>query len=254
MRHQKSSRRTFIASSAVGLTSLASAAGLSKQEHSAAEKKLSVVCIGAHPGDPEFGCGGTLLKYGEYGHRVTVLYLTRGEASDPKKSFSEMADLRTKEAEVACGILKVTPVFAGQIDGNTQYNNDTGEQMTRLIMAQKPDVVFTHWPLDGHKDHQIAGLLTLNTWTKSGKVFDLYFYEVNTGDESMNFMPTDYEDISAYRERKKSALMKHRTQNPGEVYDRFFKTMEEFRGLEAGVSAAEAFVHFKSMASRATTL
>ena len=126
--------------------------------------------------------------------------------------------------------------------------------MTRHILATKPDVVLTHWPLDGHKDHQIAGLLALNTWKQSAKVFDLYFYEVNTGDESMNFFPTDYEDISPYRERKKAALLQHRTQNPAEVYDRYFKTMEEFRGLEAGVSAAEAFIHFKSGASRARML
>jgi len=30
------------------------------------------------------------------------------------------------------------------------------------------------------------------------------------------------------------------------------KAMEEFRGLEAGVKAAEAFVHFKTKAARAT--
>jgi hypothetical protein len=30
--------------------------------------------------------------------------------------------------------------------------------------------------------------------------------------------------------------------------------MEEFRGLEAGVKAAEAFVHFKAKADRATLL
>ena len=27
------------------------------------EKKLHIICVGAHPGDPEFGCGGTMAKY-----------------------------------------------------------------------------------------------------------------------------------------------------------------------------------------------
>src|SRR5258705_6925217 len=83
------------------------------------DKKLKIVCIGAHPGDPEFGCGGTMAKYSDAGHMVTFLYLTRGEASDPKKSYSEMAALRTAEANVACKVLNAKPMFAGQVDGNT---------------------------------------------------------------------------------------------------------------------------------------
>src|SRR3954470_23548343 len=81
-------------------------------------KKLNIVCLGAHPGDPEFGCGGTMAKYSDAGHVVTFLYITRGEASDPNKTYSEMAALRTKEAEASCKILGATAMFAGQIDGN----------------------------------------------------------------------------------------------------------------------------------------
>ena len=61
----------------------------------------------------------------------------------------------------------------------------------------------------------------------------------------MAFTPTDYVDISDVRETKKAAMFAHQTQDPGEIYTSFFKTMEEFRGLEAGVSAAEAFICFK---------
>ncbi|MDA0195462.1 MAG: PIG-L family deacetylase [Bacteroidetes bacterium] len=56
-------------------------------------------CVGAHPGDPEFGCGGTMAKYSDAGHDVILLYLTRGEASDPGKTYTEMAALRTEEAQ-----------------------------------------------------------------------------------------------------------------------------------------------------------
>jgi LmbE family N-acetylglucosaminyl deacetylase len=253
------SRRNFITVSTMGLSAFMlkptdSGNETNPKKNSEPDKKLAILCIGAHPGDPEFGCGGTLLKYSEAGHQVTVLYLTRGEASDPSISFAEMARFRTKEAETSCRILKATPTFAGQIDGNTEYNNKTAEEMKRLILASKPDVVFTHWPMDSHKDHQIAGLLTLSAWTQSGQQFQLYFYEVNTGAESMAFNPTDYEDISAYRVQKKSALMAHKTQNPEEVYDQFFRGMEDFRGLEAGVTAAEGFIHFKPKGARAKTL
>jgi LmbE family N-acetylglucosaminyl deacetylase len=39
----------------------------------AAEKPLRIVCVGAHPDDPESGCGGTLARYAELGHRVTII-------------------------------------------------------------------------------------------------------------------------------------------------------------------------------------
>jgi N-acetylglucosamine malate deacetylase 1 len=60
----------------------------------------------------------------------------------------------------------------------------------------------------------------------------------------MWFMPTDYIDISAVRDIKKQAMFAHKTQFPEETYNSYFRTMEEFRGLEAGVKAAEGFIHF----------
>jgi LmbE family N-acetylglucosaminyl deacetylase len=106
--------------------------------------------------------------------------------------------------------------------------------------------------LDTHQDHQIAGLLGFNAWTKNNREFNLYYYEVNTGSESLEFAPTDYVDITSVRDRKKEAMYAHKTQSPEEVYASFFKTMEEFRGLEAGVSSAEGFVRFKPKVERSS--
>jgi len=248
MRKDKSGRRNFIkmASAVLGGLSLTP---LMTPAESHAQKKLNVLCVGAHPGDPEFGCGGTMAKYASAGHSVTFLYLTRGEAYDPGKTFGEAAALRTKEAELSCSVLHAKPLFAGQIDGNTVLSKEKNEEMTKLILAETPDLVFTHWPLDSHPDHQVAGLLTLTAWIKSGRKFRLYFYEVNTGSESMEFTPTDYVDISDVRDRKKQAMFAHKSQGPGDVYNGWFRTMEEFRGLEAGVKAAEGFVHFAAASS-----
>lgn len=239
------SRRNFVKASALGLGTLT----LGTVGASAAEipddKKKHIVCVGAHPGDPEFGCGGTLAKYSAAGHRVTLLYLTRGEAYDSSLSHATAAATRTAEAEKACKILGATAVFASQVDGDSIFDNERTSEFTRLLMAQKPDIVLTHWPLDTHKDHQISGVITQQAWAKTGRTFSIYFYEVNTGDETMLFAPTDYVDITDQREKKKSALMAHQSQRPEEVYEGWFHTMEDFRGLEAGVKAAEAFIHLK---------
>src|SRR5579864_6880308 len=106
-------------------------------------KKLNIVCIGAHPGDPEFGCGGTMAKYANAGHSVTFLYLTRGEAGDPSKSYAESAAIRTKEAENACKILHAKAVYVGQIDGNTILSKEKNDEIAKLISSENPDLVFT---------------------------------------------------------------------------------------------------------------
>src|SRR5258708_39419535 len=116
MEKNKPARRDFIKQSAMALGGLA-IAPMTAIAKNPGDKKLHIVCAGAHPGDPEFGCGGTMAKYSEAGHDVTFLYLTRGEASDPNKTYAEMAAMRTKEAETACKILNAKPKFAGQIYG-----------------------------------------------------------------------------------------------------------------------------------------
>ncbi|MBL7700144.1 MAG: PIG-L family deacetylase [Chitinophagaceae bacterium] len=156
------------------------------------------------------------------------------------------------KAETACKALNVRPVFASQVDGDTVLSNEKSNELLKLIETLKPDMVFTHWPVDSHRDHQVAGLLALSAWINMKKSYDLYFYEVNTGSETMGFNATDYIDITDHREKKKLAMNAHKTQDPVRTYDSFFRQMEEFRGLEAGVKAAEAFIHFKRNATRAS--
>jgi LmbE family N-acetylglucosaminyl deacetylase len=253
-----STRREFLKNTSLAAGSFMLFAGNIKEVElallnipNASTAKLNIICIGAHPGDPEFGCGGTMAKFAEAGHNVTFLYLTRGEAGDPNKSYAESAALRTKEAETACKALNVTPQFVGQIDGNTILSNEKNAELQKILESSMPDMVYTHWPIDAHKDHQVAGLLALTSWIKMNKAFDLYFYEVNTGSETMSFTPDSYIDITLQREKKKVAMFAHKTQDPVNTYHNYFRKMEEFRGLEANVKAAEAFMLFRKKAGAA---
>jgi hypothetical protein len=53
--------------------------GQSKKGDPVTGRKLRVVVAGAHPDDPEFGCGGTAALYADLSHEVVILYLTRGD-------------------------------------------------------------------------------------------------------------------------------------------------------------------------------
>lgn len=235
-------RREFVRTAAVTAT-LLPLGTLAQDPGAQALRKLNIVCVGGHPDDPETGCGGTLRKFSAAGHTVSAVYLTRGEAGIEGKSHQEAAKLRTAEAVRACKVLGATPVFFGQTDGATVFDAKAVDRMTSQLQALRPDLLLAHWPIDTHPDHQVASLLAVQARLRLGNSFDLYFYEVCTGAQSMTFQPTDYVDISSVQAAKREAVFCHASQDPDDIYGPGgHALMEQFRGLEYGVKAAEAFV------------
>ena len=225
------SRRQFLSLPAL-------AAGQTSSGHT-----TKIVCVGGNPDDPESGCGGTLARYAALGAGVTIVYLTRGEAGIPRKSHDEAAAIRSAECQAACRILGAKPVFAGQIDGATVVDSNAAESLRKLIFAEDPDVLFTQWPIDTHLDHQAASTLAFRAWMAARGRFELYYYEVDLGAQTMGFHPTDYVDVSGVRDKKKAALFAHKSQDGERIYREFHQAMESYRGRESGCEAAEAFVH-----------
>jgi LmbE family N-acetylglucosaminyl deacetylase len=203
---------------------------------------LSVVCVGAHPDDPEESSFGTLARYTEVGHRVTVIYLTRGERGISGKTPEEAAAIRTAECEAACRLIGARAVFAGQIDGDTEVSRRQSDAFSELLYAETPDVVITHWPLDSHPDHQVASALTQRAYFAAPRPFRLFFFEVESGHQSVGFTPQVYVDISTTRHIKQAALFSHHSQHGEAMYHRHHELIERFRGREIGTEAAEAFV------------
>ena len=235
------SRRNFVKTAAAGVGLLSLPGLLNAKPRTRAEKK-KVVCVGGHPDDPESGCGGTLAKLVNAGHDVTIIYLTTGEAGIDGKSHDEAARIRRQEAINACKILNTKPVFAGQIDGDTVVSNDTLKHLQSLLAEEKPEIVFTHWPIDSHKDHQCASLLTIQSWIRSENKFSLYFFEVCTGEQTLGFHPDVFVDITDTQEIKRKSVYCHVSQDPPGIYGCGHAAMEDFRGRELGVKAAEGFV------------
>lgn len=238
------SRRKFLQNVAWALPS-AAIAGAAPTEliasTTAEQKKLKVIVAGGHPGDPEYGCGGTVVRYTEQGHAVTLLYLNRGEGGIPGKSGKEAAAIRSAEAAKACELLKAKPLFADQIDGESIVDKTHYDSFARMIEGEKPDVLFTQWPIDGHPDHRATSMLCYEAWLRMGKTFGFYYYEVSDGEDTLMFSPAEYVDITAAEARKHAACYAHASQSP----DRFYALQEQvarFRGVERGVGQAEAFI------------
>ena len=209
--------------------------------HAASLRKLKVVVAGGHPGDPEYGCAGTVARYTDLGHEVVLLYLNRGGAGSPKLPPGDLAALRTREAAKACEILKARSEYAGQVDGQSIVDGAHYDAFRKILETEKPDVMFTQWPIDNHPDHRATSTLAYDAWLHLGKSFRFYYYEVSTGEDTQMFSPTHFVDISAVESRKRAACYAHASQTP----DRYYALESEiarFRGIESGHEQAEAFL------------
>jgi len=215
---------------------------LSAEEKEDSGKKLKIVVVGAHPDDPETGCGGTMILLAEEGHEVVSAYLTRGEAGIRGKSHEEAARIRTAEALESCKTMNARAVFLNQVDGSCEITPGRYTEMYDFINTEKPDLVFTHWPVDEHRDHRICSILVYDAWLKTGKSFGLYYFEVESGGQTQNFAPTNFVDISPVIEKKHTACNCHVSQDIPRVYREFHEHMEKFRGLQASCNYAEAFI------------
>jgi LmbE family N-acetylglucosaminyl deacetylase len=213
-------------------------------------RKLKVMVTGGHPGDPEYGCGGTIARYAKAGHEVVILYLNRGEAAAPaQKPINPQRPDRVAEAGKACEILRARPLFVGQFDGKAIVDQAHYEEFRKIYSAERPDVVFAHWPIDNHRDHRATSLLTFDSWLRTGKKAAFYYYEVSNGEDTQMFSPTHYVDITATMEQKRAACYAHASQSP----DRFYALQQQvarFRGIERGYTEAESFIrHVQSPAN-----
>src|SRR5215467_5551561 len=79
-------------------------------------RRRKIIVTGGHPGDPEYGCGGTIARFADLNHDVVLLYLNDGERPEAPKPRAE--GVRIAEAKKACEILKARPLYAGQVDGH----------------------------------------------------------------------------------------------------------------------------------------
>lgn len=201
--------------------------------------KMKIIIFGAHPDDPESGCGGLIANAVDAGREVHCLYATAFREGREYFGRPER-EVRTEEAIEACKILGTTWEFLDFSHEGINTNIENRYRITKLIEEHGPNVVVAHWPVDSHPDHRAVAMLALEAFLKLGS-HDFYYFEVLTGQQSLRFMPTHYVDISSVFERKHQALLCHKSQDPEEIWEKH-DVMHRFRGLECGAERAEAYI------------
>ncbi len=212
---------------------LAAAATATYSVAQTSDRKYKIIFTGGHPGDPEYGCGGTIARLTSAGHDVALLYMNDG-------AWETSAEIRIAEAKKACEILKARPLYANQKNGHAIVDNDHYQAFQKILEAENPDAVITHWPIDTHPDHRAITNLTFEAWKQLKHRFALYYYEV--AEDTQQFpAPMQYIDITAEVPVKKAACYAHASQTPDYFYP-FQDTIASFRGLESSAKKAEGFI------------
>jgi LmbE family N-acetylglucosaminyl deacetylase len=199
---------------------------------------MNIVIMGAHPDDPESGCGGLAIKTVREGHRVIFLYGASGIIGWRKGDRLD-TEIREAEARAACQIIGAEPHFMRFPDTAIPFSQEAVTKVSDFLRQVDADVVIGHWPIDTHPDHQAYGILATQSVVGNPDV-GLAFFEVEAGNQSLGFTPNRYVDVTEYSDLKKKAVECHVSQDVASWWH-FHDLAEKFHGLQSGVPRAEGY-------------
>ncbi len=196
---------------------------------------MRILAIGAHPDDIEFGCGGTLIKYGRQGHELFLLVMTDGAGGGDTV-------MRRREQEVSARIIRAAKLFwGGCSDTALPLDRTLIQQLERVIQEIEPDFIFVHHQDDTHQDHRN---LAISTVTATRYTRNVLFFE---GPTTQNFSPSVFVNIDSVLDEKVASLEAHasqvsKTNIEGLSIVDIARSSAHFRGIQGRVRNAEGFV------------
>ena len=218
---------------------------------------MNVLAIGCHPDDMEINCAGTLAKCVARGDKVTVCHVANGNLGHEIIEPDELRDIRAQEAKNA-GSLAGIEVVTCDVGDLMVYEGSKAQRdlVVDVIRTAQPDFIITHAPNDYMPDHLAVSRLVFDaTFAASvphyktavpgkSEVTPLYYMDNLAG---VNFIPTEYVDISEQIDKKLEMLECHVSQlkwmrdHDNIDFAEFVKTCARYRGLQCGVQYAEGF-------------
>ncbi len=228
----------------------------------------NILVFSAHTSDFCSRSGGTLALHAKRGGKAHVVDVTFGEQGESEdywtqggpRSVEESKRTRMAEAQEAAGILGVTIEFLDYGDYPLFLAKEQIQAMARLIRAQKPDIIITHWKSDPiNPDHHITAdgvrravsLAYIPGFDHEvGKIPYPYIFAFEPSvplNDITGFCPDHYVVIDEVFEQKMEALRALRSQTK---LVRFYTQWAEYRGFQARqthgnqVKYAEAFQRY----------
>jgi LmbE family N-acetylglucosaminyl deacetylase len=201
----------------------------------------TILALGAHPDDLELGCGATLAKLVARGTRVRAVVLSDGDLGTVS-GFDRGAE--TREALRSLGIQEV--VQHGFPDTRLHERlNDLIATIEQHVQELAPQRVYTMFHDDRHQDHRAVYQASI---VACRGVAQILAYE--TPSSYPNFIPTVFEPVDDFIERKVEALKLHKSQGD-RLYMREDKirSAAHFRGVQVDLGQTEGFIPYKLVLS-----
>lgn len=199
------------------------------------QNAMKLLAIGAHPDDIEYGCGGTLLRHSQNGHKIHLFILTRGEKGGD-------GEIRKREQLDSIQLLGAEKVFwGGYSDTEVVCSRKLIMDIEEVLSQIQPDLILVHFYDDTHQDHRNLAQATI---TATRYVQNILFYEAPT---TQKFMPTIFVDIGPVLEKKMALLKAHASQvKKTNIEDlsivEIARAVATSRGIQGRIKYAEAFV------------
>jgi len=210
----------------------------------------AAVCVAAHPNDLD-GCTGTMILLGRQGYDLHVVGYTHGERGACRAALTDDStpEVRLEEERQACAKLGAKLHYLNECEGDAYAPRRTIRELTDLLEAIRPSVVFTHWPLDTNADHVMAcaAVHRAVSFMQGAKPEIVY---METPDSSVNFQPQHWVYINHVRVEKADVSLCRKSQNKGNILVKGQRRLSEERGRDVWTPArhCEAFASFLNRA------
>lgn len=219
---------------------------------------MNIAVVTAHPDDAEYLMAGTIIKYVEKGHKVSIIICTNGDIGSPFVSKEEIAKIRKAEGIAGAEYMGADAIFLDYHDEFMPDNEESRLKIMDALRKVRPDVVFTHHYSDiSNADHRVVAnivldmsyLIVAKNIVTNHKEMDkspaFYYMDIAGG---VKFEPNEFVDISDVIDKKREAFSKHKSQidwmeklGAGHVLNNML-TQSNFRGFQCGCEYAEAFI------------
>jgi LmbE family N-acetylglucosaminyl deacetylase len=223
---------------------------------------MNILAVVAHPDDEILGCGATLLRLREEGHRVFSVVLCGGAEARTDRP----AELQRFAAEAA-GMVGIEETLTYDFP-NVRFNTIPHLEMVQAIEAGierfRPEWIFTLHPRDLNVDHRVcyetamAAVLLPQRLTRNlpvTMVRKVMLCEVVSSTDwaapvGPAFEPNTFFDVSKTFERKLAALAHFEGAMKPFPHSRSLENVRHLahvRGAQVGIELAEAFMQVREV-------
>lgn len=220
---------------------------------------MNALVVAAHPDDEVLGAGATVAMLASQGVEVHILVLAEGVSC--RRGWTQAA--ARDRCRQAAAVLGASSVSFGSF-GREELMADAPSSavvglVERALESTQPRLVLTHHRGDIHADHRrVAESVTYATrLLGTGPVREVLHFEVPSSTEQQTFgpsafLPSVYVEVAEHLTTKCAALAVYADEcfpppHPRSEYG--VRTAAAWRGMEAGVGAAEAFTSGRRLVS-----